>query len=217
MESYSRRCTKCAVVKPLLEFSKAPRGKYGHKSSCKACDAIRASANKESRRLPPGERERRLHARRGDTKQCSQCGEVKDRALFSKTREGKFGPILRSECKACQAINARDWYRNNPQRANDNRRRWSLKKEYGLSVEEYDAMLAQQGGVCAICGQDEPNKHGRTGTRFRLSVDHDHETGAVRSLLCQKCNRAIGLFDDDPERLQAAVDYLLRHREKKEF
>lgn len=212
MEHYSRRCTKCAVVKPLLEFSKAPRGKNGRKSSCKACDAVRAAAGKEARRLPPGERERRLQLRRGETKQCGQCEEVKDRSEFSKSKDGKYGPILRTECKACQAINARDWYRNNPQRANDNRRRWQLKKEYGLTVDQYNAMREAQGGACAICGEDEPSEHGRTGTKFRLSVDHDHKTGAVRSLLCQKCNRAIGLFGDNPELVQKAVEYLLRHQ-----
>jgi len=214
MEPYSRRCTKCAAVKPLPEFSKAPRGKHGRKSSCKACDAIRAAANKKDRSLPPGEVERRLQARRGDTKRCSQCGEVKDRSQFSKTRDGKFGPILRSECKPCQAINARDWYRNNPERANDNRRRWNLKKEYGITVDQYDAMLEAQGGVCAICGKDEPNEHGRTGTKFRLSVDHDHQTGEVRSLLCQKCNRAIGLFGDDPDLVEKASEYIRSHRNK---
>ena len=73
-------------------------------------------------------------------------------------------------------------------------------------------MLADQNGVCAICGKDEPNEHGRTGKKFRLAVDHCHDTGVVRGLLCQKCNRASGLLKDDLTLLQKAMEYLLCHR-----
>lgn len=66
-------------------------------------------------------------------------------------------------------------------------------------------MLAIQGGVCAICRKE--CKSGR-----ELAVDHDHETGAVRSLLCMNCNRAIGWLQDDPDLLMAATEYLLSHR-----
>jgi hypothetical protein len=81
-------------------------------------------------------------------------------------------------------------------------------------VAEYNALLREQGGVCAVCGKDEPNAHGRTGKQFRLAVDHCHQTGAVRGLLCQKCNRAIGLLGDDPALMRKAISYLLRHRAK---
>lgn len=214
MQPDSKQCTTCAATKPLPEFSKAPRGKYGRKSRCKACDAVWAAANKQDRRFPPGEVERRLRERRGATKQCKKCGEVKDRSQYSKSNDGKYGPILRPECKPCQSAASMAWHRNNPERANANRRRWNLKKTYGITEAQYDEMLQQQGGVCAICGMDEPNQHGRTGTKFKLSIDHDHETGAVRSLLCQKCNRAIGLLGDSHELVQKAAEYLLRHRSK---
>jgi recombination endonuclease VII len=78
-------------------------------------------------------------------------------------------------------------------------RRWDthLRHWYGLSIERYDALLAEQGGGCAICGRTE-----------RLHVDHDHESGVVRGILCGGCNRALGCMDDDPERLVAAARYL---------
>lgn len=88
-----------------------------------------------------------------------------------------------------------------------NKRRLGLKL-YGLSEQQYADMLAAQGGVCAICDQDEPSAHGRTGKQFRLSVDHCHVTGRIRGLLCQKCNRAIGLLGDDAELLRKAIEYL---------
>ncbi len=63
-------------------------------------------------------------------------------------------------------------------------------KRYGITVEQYDAMLRQQNGLCAICG--------RAPKRFRLAVDHDHETGEIRGLLCTRCNLGLGWFRDDP-------------------
>jgi len=78
-------------------------------------------------------------------------------------------------------------------------------RKYGLTVEAYNAMLAQQGGGCAICGGG-PNSRGR-----RFAVDHCHGTGRVRGLLCSKCNTALGLLDDDPLRCEAAAAYLRKH------
>lgn len=73
-------------------------------------------------------------------------------------------------------------------------------RAFGLTSADYQALLASQGGVCAICGRPE---HGR-----RLAVDHDHITGAVRGLLCRHCNLALGQFGDDPARIDRAASYL---------
>lgn len=82
-----------------------------------------------------------------------------------------------------------------------------IKGKYGLCREEYDRLLKSQGGRCAICWE-LPNR------RFKhLVVDHDHDTGEVRGLLCSRCNRAIGLLCDDPDLIQEAVGYL-RDRKK---
>lgn len=83
---------------------------------------------------------------------------------------------------------------------------YMLKYLYGLTVEEYENMLERQGGVCAICGSGEWG-----GTKHRVPhVDHDHETGKVRGLLCGDCNFGLGKFKDDPDRLRAAISYLER-------
>ena len=74
---------------------------------------------------------------------------------------------------------------------------------YGISQAEYEAMLAAQGGTCAICRTDEwPGKGNRP------HVDHNHKTGRVRGLLCGNCNNGLGNFGEDPARLRAAADYL---------
>lgn len=93
-------------------------------------------------------------------------------------------------------------------------RPYRLKSRYGLTVAEYQTLFDAQGGLCAICGQP-PGGMSRNGTpHTELAVDHDHETGRVRALLCANCNKGIGCLQDDPDRVQAAADYLRRHKEK---
>ncbi|MFD5697441.1 endonuclease VII domain-containing protein [Streptomyces lasiicapitis] len=210
MQPESRPCTKCAANKPLSEFSKAPRGKHGRKSTCKACDASRSAANFQSRALPPEEVARRHFERRGESKRCTKCLEDKPRTEFYKSHDGKYGPVLKSICKLCHTAQVRGWYGEHSDRSNTNRRRLQLKQNYGLTPDEYDAMLSAQGGVCAICKRPERVK--RQGKLVRMPVDHCHETGRVRALLCHSCNRAIGLLGDDTELLRAATEYLLRHK-----
>jgi hypothetical protein len=76
-----------------------------------------------------------------------------------------------------------------------------LKRKFGLSLEEYDEMLASQGGGCAIC-QRKPRK-------ISLHVDHDPKSGRVRGLLCFSCNQALGSLRDDPDIVSSAVTYLI--------
>ena len=85
---------------------------------------------------------------------------------------------------------------------------YRLRTRYGMTMQEYKHMLALQGGVCAICRQPE-----NEGYKRNLSVDHDHETGQVRGLLCHQCNTGIAKFYDDPKRLVAAARYLKLHEE----
>lgn len=82
--------------------------------------------------------------------------------------------------------------------------RAKMLERYGITPEIYDRMLADQGGVCAICRRPE-----RDGVS--LAVDHCHSSSAVRGLLCHMCNRGIGQLADDPDRLLAAAAYLLQH------
>lgn len=83
----------------------------------------------------------------------------------------------------------------------------NLKNKYGITPGDYYRMLAEQDGRCAICLSDT-DSYGRS----KFSVDHDHETGEVRGLLCTHCNRAIGLFGDNAERLTRAANYLGKGR-----
>lgn len=85
-------------------------------------------------------------------------------------------------------------------------RRARLLFKYGLTLEDYDRMLRAQNGVCAICSLPERSKS-RNGTIQPLAIDHDHETGQVRGLLCARCNAVLGWIET-PGQLDAALDYL---------
>lgn len=84
-----------------------------------------------------------------------------------------------------------------------------LRKAFGITIADYQAMLVEQNGVCAIC--DRPETTVRRGRIEPLSVDHCHTTGKVRGLLCAQCNKGLGMFHDKPERIERAVHYLKRH------
>lgn len=79
----------------------------------------------------------------------------------------------------------------------------------GITLEDYERLLEEQGGVCAICKQPETQtRHGRI---KELAVDHDHTTGLVRALLCHACNVAIGYLRDDPDLARSVANYLENH------
>ena len=111
------------------------------------------------------------------------------------------------ECKAAQAAYSRGrkavLRRENPEKWKRDLHSMNLRKLYGIDHDEYDRMLAAQGGACAIC-KEPPG----LGQRNRLCVDHCHETGVIRGLLCFRCNSAIGMLKDDPALVQVALDYL---------
>jgi len=126
-------------------------------------------------------------------KQCSKCGEITDN--FGRSSSSSDG--LRSQCKPCDSS-----YSAFRQYGGESKRAYNLMRKYGITLEEYDNMLEDQGGCCAICKSTDP-----LGSRF--VVDHNHDTGDVRGLLCKNCNTGIGLLKDSPEVLVSAVDYLL--------
>lgn len=79
---------------------------------------------------------------------------------------------------------------------------------YGITMQEYRRLWLKQSGVCAICKLPERTQRNRL-----LTIDHDHETGHIRGLLCSQCNRAVGLLQDDPKVIEAAAAYVRRHRQ----
>lgn len=129
-------------------------------------------------------------------KVCPKCGTTKLREDFYTKSDGR--PT--SWCKTCTKVQAASWEQDNYEAKQQRDRARRFRDKYGITLEDYDHMLEEQGEVCAICR--EPCSLGA------LCVDHDHETGAVRGLLCRSCNGGLGLFKDDRGLLGAASKYL---------
>lgn len=87
-----------------------------------------------------------------------------------------------------------------------------LRKTYGITLDQYNQMLKDQNGCCAICKKPETTVDARYGRVRDLAVDHCHETGKIRGLLCDRHNRGIGHFDDSPEMLTAAIFYITNNK-----
>jgi hypothetical protein len=131
-------------------------------------------------------------------KVCSKCNIEKELSEYHKRSNRPCG--VRSECKKCcnerlKSVKRRDGYN----------RDYNLKK-YGLTFDDYNKLFIEQNESCKICKRhiSEVNK----GKKKVLCVDHCHTTNLVRGLLCDKCNRGIGLFNDNIEMLERAIQYL---------
>ena len=144
---------------------------------------------------------------------CAECGALKPADAFHRESSRPTGRNRR--CKECRnarnrALVARDparraetmqrWQRRNPERYAAAKRAHALRR-YGLTLAEYDRLLATQDGLCAVCRLPES-------PGWELAVDHDHASGLVRGLLCRRCNVGLGLLRDDPAVVEAAARYL---------
>jgi hypothetical protein len=104
------------------------------------------------------------------------------------TRSARTSSGYGSQCKSCHNAASSDSY---------------FYRNYGMTRRELAELRLGQGDRCAICGDAEPQH-----------IDHDHETGRIRQLLCQRCNNGLGLFKDDPAVLRAAAEYVEEHRRR---
>jgi glycerol-3-phosphate dehydrogenase len=149
---------------------------------------------------------------------CSTCGVEKPEDAFPIRRDGEK-VRRRKQCQQCRLAGQRAWtktdksveYRANYRETNreriaaymrDYRVQTELLRRYGITTEEFFEMVERQEGKCAVCERE-----------CELQVDHDHETGVVRGLLCGNCNRAAGLLHDEPDRALSLAFYLARAKE----
>jgi hypothetical protein len=123
---------------------------------------------------------------------CGTCRQFRDDSEFG-WDTARDQP--KRTCRPCAADRQRRYVAENRDKVNVANR---IRKR-GLTLEQYEAMVAEQGGRCAICKRER-----------QLDIDHCHDTQRVRGLLCGPCNRALGFVDDDPAILRAAIRYLER-------
>lgn len=139
---------------------------------------------------------------------CAKCRKYKaDKAAEyrkrypEKQRTSNAKWYAKNSAKSCAA--ARAWYKAHPERMKEVERRRTVQK-YGLTLEQWKAMLDSQEGKCKICRTDKPGGQGTWHT------DHDHASNEVRGLLCNACNRMLGYAIDRPAILRAGLEYLLQ-------
>lgn len=141
-------------------------------------------------------------------KLCPKCGETFPMAKFYFNKKlSRYD----SWCKGCKRMVNRIARRVNYTR--ERGRKENLRQNYGITVQQYEEMLVAQGGVCLVCGQPETAMNGRTKEIQNFHVDHCHTTGRVRGLLCQACNIAYGVMNEDPERIRLLLAYAEKQKE----
>lgn len=130
------------------------------------------------------------------TKVCKDCNENKSTSEFY--FKNKATGRLYTDCKICRKQNAKQW--RNVEKSKDNR----IKHLYEISLQEYNEMFTRQNGCCFICEKHQIN------FKRSLAIDHNHQTGRIRRLLCGNCNVLLGHAKDNPEILARAINYLTK-------
>lgn len=136
-------------------------------------------------------------------KTCRKCKETKSKDQYTKANWSKDG--LNTVCKTCYNLYINTWTSNKKEYVKRKARDNHIKRTYGVTPEEYDTLLTQQKGCCAICGEHHSN------LKRTLYVDHNHSTNEIRGLLCQHCNSLLGFSKDNINTIQNALIYLERY------
>ncbi|MFF7799443.1 endonuclease VII domain-containing protein [Streptomyces olivaceus] len=175
-----KRCTSCKRALSVAEFARDKNRRDGLQVRCRECVAEYSAAHYRRRREALGRTVREKVEVPAGHKLCRSCGEVKPHSEWHRNATASDG--LSTRCKACRAVEGRAGH---------------LKRQYGITEMERDALVASQGGACCIC-LAAPAAH----------VDHCHETGRVRGVLCFSCNAALGQFKDRPDAIRRAAAYV---------
>ncbi|MFF7973084.1 endonuclease domain-containing protein [Streptomyces sp. NPDC007905] len=179
-EPNAKHCRKCERNLPLAAFARDRNRRDGLQVHCRECVAEYSAAHYRRRQEATGKPVREETDVPSGHKLCRTCGEVEPHSERHRNATASDG--LSTRCKACRAARGRQDH---------------LKRQYGLTENERDESIAAQGGVCCICLAAVP-----------AHVDHCHETGRVRGVLCFSCNAALGQFKDQPEVTRRAAAHV---------
>jgi hypothetical protein len=206
IERTEKKCNSCGLIKPLDEFHRQSNSPDGRQYRCKPC----AIAAARQRAIDNPERAREADQRyKQSDKGKAKRKERRDGTQRERILEQKRDSWYRNHDNNLAVMRARSGDPKWVQASRDRYTKWrvrdprgvhriNIKRLYGLTLEDWDRMVIGQGGRCAICETAESI----------MVVDHCHNAGHVRALLCEKCNRGLGHFDDTPDHLRAAARYL---------
>jgi recombination endonuclease VII len=187
-----KKCLDCLEVKPLSDFPPAKKRIDGRASYCRICMNTRSKHSHDAKMAALGRPVRPRRIAPAGQKWCPDCKAFKPLEDFPRNRSGRGG--RGGYCKPCHNAKGKETYI----RLYGSTREYHLQRRYGIGQVDVDRMLAEQDGACAVCKKPEPEH-----------VDHDHETGIVRGLLCFNCNQALGNVRDSLAVLQSLRDYLM--------
>ncbi|MFJ2772390.1 endonuclease VII domain-containing protein [Streptomyces sp. NPDC087300] len=173
-------CAGCERTLATACFAADRNRRDGLQPRCRECVAAYSAAHYRRRRAAMGETVREAVEVPEGHKLCRVCGEIKPHGEWHRNATASDG--LSTRCKACRAVQGRAGH---------------LKRQYGMTEAQRDELIASQKGLCVIC-LSAPAVH----------VDHCHETGKVRGVLCFNCNSGIGKLGDDPDKTRRATAYL---------
>lgn len=182
VDANHKSCSSCEEVKHVECFERTSKGADGLRGQCRDCRekyAVEYLARTVEKRA---EYKKRYYA------------ENRERIL---AKNKAWYEANKDERKKKQAA----WYEANKEKANASARALKLRKQYGITQEDYEAMFVKQDGKCAICLEPLPSDRS-------AAIDHCHDTGRVRGLLHNPCNAALGIFQDDAETVERALRYL---------
>lgn len=146
-----------------------------------------------------------LLGRKRALKKCPRCGKLLENSEFYVQKSGRHKGKLTSWCKKCCSKQSAERYKNNIEKCREEHINWANKNKdkvaftkaksaYGITKEEYDSLIRK----CQICGSEK-----------NLVIDHSHQSGRIRGMLCNSCNKGLGFFRDNPALLERASDYVL--------
>jgi Recombination endonuclease VII len=182
----TKRCPDCREIKPVSEFGRNKSLKDGFSFYCLACNRERSNAWYRQHRKALGKEVRDYSWIPDGFRWCPACEQPV--AVEDFVRSGGTASGFGSRCRACDAVSNSESY---------------FFRTYGLTKKQLAQIRAEQHDRCAICGAPAPQH-----------LDHDHETGGIRQILCQRCNHGLGLFRDDPALLHSAAFYVEGHQQR---
>jgi hypothetical protein len=198
-----KRCITCGVLKDENKENfifRTDTKKF--RGTCRVCLAKRQrevyKANNEESISYRTEREKLLA--KGFLR-CFDCGGIMTLDKFNNHNKGFAGK--KTHCKECQKIRKSKCIENNKDTHKNNQKKWQLTRrlrKYGLTLEQYEVIMLKQNNKCRICGDSISMK--------TVAIDHCHNEGHVRGVLCGTCNSGLGFFKDNTESLKKAIDYL---------
>ena len=189
-----KQCTQCKQWKSRDQFNKRAAKADGLQSECRDCHNLRCRKYREEHPDKIIEsRKKTVEKNREKLNQRAREYVAKNRAKIRERNKRR-----RQENLDAYRAREREYYAQNK----DKIRARFLKSTYGITMLQYDALLASQNYCCACCGAGEPRGTGN------FNVDHDHETGQIRGIVCQNCNAGIGQLGDTLDGVKKAIAYL---------